>query len=52
MAQEQWGDPRFLALAFFTLQEAAEAYVINLFEDANLCAVHAKHITLMQKISS
>ena len=48
ITQEQWGNLRFHALALLTLQEVAEAYVINLFEDANLCTVHAKHTTTIQ----
>ena len=31
------------------LQEAAEAFLIRLFEDTNLCAIHAKHVTIMPK---
>ena len=31
------------------LQEASEAYLISLFEDANLCAIHGKHVTIMPK---
>ena len=31
------------------LQEAAEAYLIGLFEDINLCAIHAKRVTIMPK---
>ena len=31
------------------LQEAAEAYLISLFEDGNLCAIHTKRVTLMPK---
>ncbi|XP_037482318.1 histone H3.3-like [Triticum dicoccoides] len=31
------------------LQEAAEAYLIGLFEDTNLCAIHAKRVTIMPK---
>ena len=38
--------------AVTALQEAAEAYLVLLFEDTNLCAIHAKRVTIMQKISS
>ncbi|VVC41257.1 Histone-fold,Histone H2A/H2B/H3,Histone H3/CENP-A [Cinara cedri] len=31
------------------LQEASEAYIIGLFEDTNLCAIHAKRVTIMPK---
>ena len=31
------------------LQEAAEAYLVQLLEDSNLCAIHAKHITIQLK---
>ena len=31
------------------LQEACEAYLVGLFEDTNLCAIHAKHVTIMPK---
>ena len=31
------------------LQEAAEAYLVGLFEDSNLCAIHAKWVTIMPK---
>ena len=31
------------------IQEAAEAFLICLFEDTNLCAIHAKHMTIMPK---
>ena len=32
------------------LQEAAEAYLVGLFEDSNLCAIHTKQVTVMPKI--
>ena len=31
------------------LQEAREAYLVGLFEDINLCAIHAKCVTIMPK---
>ena len=40
---------RFQASAVEALQEAAEAYMVGLFEDTNLCAIHAKRVTIMPK---
>mmetsp|Transcript_65221 Transcript_65221/g.147112 ORF Transcript_65221/g.147112 Transcript_65221/m.147112 type:complete len:153 (-) Transcript_65221:202-660(-) len=40
---------RFESQALLALQEAAEAYLVGLFEDANLCAVHAKRVTVMPR---
>ncbi|KAH0782374.1 hypothetical protein KY290_001972 [Solanum tuberosum] len=40
---------RFQSSAVAALQEAAEAYLVGLFEDTNLCAIHAKRITIMPK---
>ena len=31
------------------LQEASESYLVGLFEDTNLCAIHAKRVTIMPK---
>ena len=35
--------------ALQAIQEAAEAYLVGLFEDVNLCAIHAKRVTIMPK---
>ena len=42
-------DLRFHSQALLALQEAAEAYLVGLFEDTNLCAIHAKRVTIMPK---
>ena len=42
-------DLRFQSAALLCLQEASEAWIINLFADTQLCAVHAKRITIMPK---
>ena len=42
-------DTRFQSSAVIALQEAAEAFLVGLFEDANLCAIHAKRVTVMPK---
>ena len=49
IAQDFKTDLRFQAQAVAALQEAAEAYLIGLFEDTNLCAIHAKRVTIMPK---
>lgn len=40
---------RFQSAALLALQEASEAYLIQLFEQANLCAIHAKRVTVMPR---
>ncbi len=42
-------DLRFQSPALLALQEAAEAYLVGVFEDANLCTIHAKRVTVMPK---
>ena len=42
-------DLRFQGSAVLALQEAAEAYLVGLFEDTNLCAIHAKRVTILPK---
>ncbi|CAG2177823.1 unnamed protein product [Oppiella nova] len=40
---------RYQSTALLALQEAAEAYLTRLFDDTNLCALHAKRVTIMPK---
>ena len=40
---------RWRSSALMALQEACEAYLVQLFEDSNLCAIHAKRVTIMPK---
>jgi len=40
---------RWQSTAMLALQEAAEAHLVGLFEDCNLCAIHAKRVTIMPK---
>ena len=49
IAQEYKTDLRFQSSAVLALQEASEAYMVGLFEDTNLCAIHAKRVTIMPK---
>ncbi|KAK0577674.1 hypothetical protein LWI29_036878 [Acer saccharum] len=49
IAQDFKIDLRFQSSAVAALQEAAEAYLVGLFEDTNLCPIHAKGVTIMPK---
>jgi len=40
---------RWQGTAILALQEAAEAHLVGLFEDSNLCAIHGKRVTIMPK---
>lgn len=40
---------RLQTTALGALQEASESYLTGLFEDTNLCAIHAKRVTIMPK---
>jgi histone H3 len=49
IAQNFQDDLRFQSTAILALQEASEAYLVSLFEDTNLVAIHAKRVTIMPK---
>ena len=49
IAQVHQPDLRFQVSALAAIQEAAEAYLVSVFEDANLCAIHARRVTIMPK---
>ena len=40
---------RFQSTAILALHEASEAFLVGLMEDTNLCAIHAKRVTIMPK---
>ncbi|KAL1593645.1 hypothetical protein SLS59_009159 [Nothophoma quercina] len=46
IAQDFKSDLRFQSSAISALQESVEAYLVSLFEDTNLCAIHAKSVTM------
>ena len=49
IAQRFKVDIRFRSSTLMALQEATEAYLVRLYEDTNLCAIHAKRVTIMPK---
>ena len=49
IAQDFKTDLRFQSSAVYALQEAAESYLVAMFENTNLCAIHAKRVTIMPK---
>ncbi|ELV12221.1 Histone H3.3 type 2, partial [Tupaia chinensis] len=49
IAQMVSADLRFQSAAIGALQEASEAYLVGLFEDTNLCAIHARRVTILPK---
>ena len=49
IAQDFKADLRFQSSAVMAMQEASEAYLVGLFEDTNLCAIHARRVTIMPK---
>ncbi|XWS52477.1 hypothetical protein CRYUN_Cryun11dG0073900 [Craigia yunnanensis] len=49
IAQDFKTDLRFQNSTVVAHQEAIEAYLVGLFEDTNLCTIHAKRVTIMPK---
>mmetsp|Transcript_6130 Transcript_6130/g.7016 ORF Transcript_6130/g.7016 Transcript_6130/m.7016 type:complete len:148 (-) Transcript_6130:551-994(-) len=49
IAETLMSSVRFQSNAILALQEAAEAYLVGLFEDSNLCCIHARRVTIMPK---
>jgi len=49
VCQQFKSDFRFQAAALGALQEAAEAYLVGMFEDTNLLAIHARRVTIQPK---
>ena len=49
LTQSVRGDLRFQATALAESQEASKAYLIGILEDTNLCAIHARRVTIMPK---
>ena len=49
ITQDYKTDLWFQSAAILCLQEATEAYLVRLFDDANLCAIHARRVTIMPK---
>jgi histone H3 len=49
IAEEASTEKRFQSQALMALQEASESFMVSMFEDSNLCAIHAKRVTIMPK---
>ena len=49
IVQAKQVDLRFQGMAVKALQEAGEAFLVGLLEQANLCTIHAKQVTVMPK---
>ena len=49
IAKDLRNDIRYQSTAILVLQEASEAYLVSLFEETNLCAIHARRVTIMPK---
>ena len=49
IAQGHGAELQFWSIALMALQEAGEAFLAGLFKQVNLCAIHAKCVTVMPK---
>jgi histone H3 len=49
IAQDFMTDSRFQGSAVLTLREAAEAYLLGLFKDTNMCDIHVNCVTITPK---
>jgi len=49
ICQDLHDDLRFSSDALRALQESSEAYLVGIFEDTNLCAIHANRATIFRK---
>ncbi|KAL7676580.1 hypothetical protein ACOME3_002830 [Neoechinorhynchus agilis] len=49
IASGLYADCRWQVAALNALQEATESFLVSLFEDTNLCAIHAKRVTIMPR---
>lgn len=49
IATQYRGDLRFQTNALEALQQASEAYIVGLMYHGQLCCIHAKRVTLMQR---
>jgi len=49
LAQNNMEGVRFKRSALAALQEGAEAYLVSVLEDTNLCCIHARRQTIMKR---
>ena len=49
ISQDFKGDLRWNLNAILNLHHSSEAYLVGLFEDTNLCTIHAGHVTIKPK---
>lgn len=49
ISQDFAPDLRFQPSALLALQEATESYIVGVFDDMNLCAIHARRVTIMPR---